>query len=110
MEEGRNIPLIVMLSAGSVICIACIVFKMTLLQTLLYVLFTLIGFYLIGLIIKKIIVSINRDAEERAALIAQELAEAKMKEEAEKEELQNKDAKDGKSEGTENGQEEITVS
>lgn len=106
MEEGRNIPLIVMLSAGSVICIACIFFKMTLLQTLLYVLLTLVGFYLIGLIIKKIIVSINRDAEERAALLAQELAEAKMKEEAEKEEV-NKDAKDG---NTEDGQEELTVS
>ena len=31
---------------------------------------------------KKIIVSINREAEERASLLAQELAEAKMKEEA----------------------------
>lgn len=87
MEEGRNIPLITMLSAGSVICIACIVFKISLLQTLTYVLLTLVGFYLIGLIIRKIILSINRDAEERARLLEQEKAEAKMKEEAEQEEL-----------------------
>lgn len=87
MEEGRNIPLITMLSAGSVICIACIVFKLSLLQTLTYVLLTLVGFYFIGLIIRKIIISINRDAEERARLLEQEKAEAKMKEKAEQEEL-----------------------
>ena len=71
MEEGRNIPLIIMLSAGSVISIACIVYKFTLLQTLLLVLGTLDVFYLIGLIIKNIILKINRDAEDREALLAQ---------------------------------------
>jgi len=87
MEEGRNIPLIVMLSAGSIISIACIIYKFTLLHTLLLVLGTLLVFYVIGLIIKRIIVSINRDAEERAALLAMEENEAKMKEEAERAEL-----------------------
>ena len=87
MEEGRNIPLIIMLSAGSVISVACIIYKFTLLQTLLFVLGTLIVFYIIGLIIKKLILSINRDAEERAALLAKEEYEAKQKEEAEKEEV-----------------------
>ena len=110
MEEGRNIPLIIMLLAGSVISIACIIFQVPLLQTLIYVLLTLIGFYLVGLIIRKIIVSINREAEERASLLAQELAEAKMKEEAEKEELQNKEAKDGEAGVTDNRQDDITVS
>ena len=87
MEEGRNIPLIIMLSAGSIISIACIVYKFTLLHTLLLVLATLIVFYIIGLIVKKIIISINHDAEERAALLAQEEYEAKQKELAEQEEV-----------------------
>ncbi len=90
MEEGKNIPLIIMLSAGSIISIACIVYKFTLLHTLILVLATLIVFYIIGLIIKKIIVSINHDAEKRAALLAQEEYEAKQKELAEKEELAEK--------------------
>ena len=90
MEEGRNIPLIIMLSAGSIISIACIVYKFSLLHTLLLVLITLVVFYIIGLIIKKLIVSINRDAEQRAALIAQEELETKQKEQAEQEEVTNK--------------------
>lgn len=87
MEEGRNIPLIIMLSAGSIISIACIVYDFSLLHTLLLVLGTLIVFYLIGLIIKKIILTINHDAEQRAALLAQEEYEAKQKELAEQEEV-----------------------
>lgn len=87
MEEGRNIPLVIMLTAGSIISIACIVYKFTLLQTLLLVLITLIVFYILGLIIKRLFISINRDAEERAALLAQEEYEAKQKELAEQEEI-----------------------
>ena len=56
-------------------------------ETLLFVLGTLILFYIIGLIVKKIILSINHDAEERAALLAQEEYEAKQKELAEQEEI-----------------------
>lgn len=67
--EGKNIPLIIMLSAGSIISIACIVYDFSLLDTLLIVLATLIGFYFIGQIIKKLILSINKNAEERAALL-----------------------------------------
>lgn len=85
MEEGRNIPLIIMLSAGSVISIACIIYKFSLMETLLFVLGTLILFYILGLIVKKIILSINHDAEERAALLAQEEYEARQKELAEQE-------------------------
>lgn len=90
MEEGRNIPLIIMLSAGSIISVACIIYRFSLLHTLLLVLGTLIVFYLIGLIVKKIILSINRDAEERAALLAQEEYEAKQKELAEQKEVDAK--------------------
>ena len=56
MEEGRSIPLVIMLSAGSIISIACIVYKFSLLHTLLLVLITLIVFYIAGLIVKNIIV------------------------------------------------------
>jgi len=91
MEEGKNIPLIIMLSAGSVISIACIIYKFDLLHTLLLVLGTLVVFYLLGLIVKRIILSINRDAEERAALLAQEEYEAKQKELAEREEIATRD-------------------
>ncbi|MBQ7864706.1 MAG: hypothetical protein IJ420_03340 [Lachnospiraceae bacterium] len=91
MEEGRNIPLIIMLSAGSIISIACIIYKFSMMETLLLVLGTLIIFYIIGLIVKKIILSINHDAEERAALLAQEEYEAKQKELAEQEEIATQD-------------------
>ena len=87
MEEGRNIPLIIMLSAGSIISIACIVYGFSMMNTLLWVLGTLVVFYLIGLIIKKIVLSINRDAEQRAALFEQEENEARQKELAEQEEI-----------------------
>ena len=98
MEEGRNIPLIIMLSAGSIISVACIIYNFSLLHTLLCVLGTLIVFYIIGLIVKRIILAINHDAEERARLLAQEEAEAKQKELAEKEELATQNA----TEATEN--------
>lgn len=87
MEEGRNIPLIIMLSAGSVISVACIIYRFTLMQTLLLVLGTLLVFYAIGLLVKKIILTINHDAEKRASLLAQEENEAKNKELAESEEI-----------------------
>ena len=87
MEEGRNIPLIIMLSAGSIISIACIVYGFSMLNTLLWVLGTLVVFYLIGLIIRRMILSINRDAEKRAALLEQEENEARQKELAEQEEI-----------------------
>lgn len=88
MEEGRNIPLIIMLFAGSIISVACIVYDFSLLHTLILVLATLIVFYLVGLIVKKIILKINHDAEERAALLAQEELEAQQKELAESEEVE----------------------
>lgn len=67
--EGKNIPLIIMLSAGSIISIACIAYDFSLLDTLIVVLATLVGFYFVGQIVKKIILSINKNAEERAAIL-----------------------------------------
>ncbi len=78
-EEGRNIPLIIMLFAGSIVSIACIVYKFSLLQTLCFVLATLVVFYVIGLFVKKIVLTINREAEERAVLLAREEKEARQK-------------------------------
>ena len=88
MKEGRNIPLVVMLFAGSIVSIACIVYKFSLTQTLFFVLATLIVFYIIGLIVKKIILKINHDAEQRAVLLAREEQEARRKELAESEEIE----------------------
>lgn len=81
--EGRNIPLIIMLFAGSVISIACIFYDFSLLQTLIFVLLTLFVFYIIGQIFKKLLLKINRDAENRAALLSQEEEEAETLEDGE---------------------------
>ena len=89
MKEGKNIPLVIMLFAGSIVSIACIVYKFSLTQTLIFVLATLVVFYLIGLIIKKIILKINHDAEQRAVLLAREEEEAKRKELAEREVIED---------------------
>ena len=89
MKEGKNIPLVVMLFAGSIVSIACIVYKFSLTQTLIFVLATLVVFYLIGLIIKKIILKINHDAEQRAVLLAREEEAAKRKELAEREVIED---------------------
>ena len=89
MKEGKNIPLVIMLFAGSIVSIACIVYKFSLTQTLIFVLATLVIFYLIGLIIKKIILKINHDAEQRAVLLAREEEEAKRKELAELEVIED---------------------
>ena len=88
--EGRNIPLIIMLSAGSVICIACIVYDFSLLDTLIIVLATLIGFYFAGQIVKKIILSINKNAEERAELL--KLAEEEEAQNSEENEIEQEDS------------------
>jgi len=95
MEEGKNIPLLVMLSAGSVISVACIIYDFDLLRTLILVLSTLVVFYLIGLIIKKIVLKINHEAEERAALLKQQEEEVKKKEAAESEEVETKNVTAG---------------
>ena len=89
--EGKNIPLIIMLTAGSIISIACIVYDFTFMETLCIVLGTLVVFYLLGLIVKKIILTINRNAEERAALLESQKEEEKAVSDAEKAEVEGED-------------------
>ena len=101
--EGRNIPLIIMLLAGSAVSIACIIYRFSLLQTLIFVLLTLLAFYLIG----QIILKINHDAEERAALLAREKEEAEA---AAMEEAEGDLASGTVSDGTEKQKQDFTVS
>ena len=60
----------------------------SLLQTLAFVLATLVSFYIIGLVIKKIVITINQDAEERAVLLEREEKAALQKEMIESEEVE----------------------
>lgn len=80
-DKSKNIPLIIMLSAGILACIMCIIRKQSLLSTLIVVLLVVLVFYIIGLIAKKIIVKINRDAHEAAMERERELQAAKELEE-----------------------------
>lgn len=75
--EGKNIPPIITLSAAVVACGICILRGASLYTTLKIVLLVMIVFYIIGCIARKILVKIDRDAEESAAerqRIEQELA------------------------------------
>ena len=80
-DKSKNIPLIIMLSAGILSCIMCIIRKQSLLSTLIVVLFVILTFYIIGLIVKRIIVKINREAQEAAMERERALQEAKELEE-----------------------------
>lgn len=67
-----------MLTAGLVISISCIIFKIKLVPGILITLSTMLFFYIIGLLITKLIDKINLDAENKAI----ELTEAEeMKDE-----------------------------
>ena len=86
--EGKNIPPIITLSAAVIACGICIFRSASLYTTLKIVLLVMLIFYLIGCIAQKILVKIDRDAEEAAAerqrieqeLAAKELAEAELEE------------------------------
>ena len=75
--EGKNIPPIITLSAAMISCLICIWRGATLYTTLKIVLITMVIFYIIGRIAQKILVKIDKDAEEAALerqRIEQELA------------------------------------
>ena len=84
--EGKNIPPIITLSAAVIACGICILRGASLYTTLKIVLLVMIIFFIIGCIAQKILVKIDRDAEEAAAerqrieqeLAAKELAEAEL--------------------------------
>lgn len=85
-DRSKNIPLVIMLAAGMIACIMCIIRKQSLLSTLLVVLLVIITFYIIGLIVKKILIKINNDAHEAALARERELQAAKELEELQEEE------------------------
>ncbi len=89
--EGKNIPPFITLSAAMIACVICILRGATLYTTLKIVLLVMVIFYIIGLIVQKVLVKINKDAEEAALerqrieqeLAAKELAEAELQKQAE---------------------------
>lgn len=91
--EGKNIPPFITLSAAMIACVICIVRGASLYTTLKIVLAVMVVFFVIGLIAQKILVKIDRDAEEAALerqrieqeQAAKELAEAELAKAAEEE-------------------------
>lgn len=85
--EGKNIPPFITLSAAVIACIICIRREASLYTTLKIVLAVMIIFYIIGCVVRKILVKINEDAEEAALeqqraeqeLAAKELADAEAR-------------------------------
>lgn len=61
----NNIASIIMLSAGMVAVICCIIMKFPLDQTLIIVLITLFVFMILGFIAQRIIQKMNKEADER---------------------------------------------
>ena len=84
--EGKNIPPFITLSAAMVACVICILRDASLYMTLKIVLLVMVIFYIIGRIAQKILVKIDKDAEEAALerqrieqeQAARELAEAEL--------------------------------
>lgn len=108
--EGKNIPPLITLSAAMISCVICILRGASLYTTLKIVLLVMVIFYIIGLIVQKVLVKINKDAEEAALerqrieqeLAAKELAEAELEKQAEQEKA---DGEGSSSEGTESTEE-----
>lgn len=108
--EGKNIPPFITLSAAMISCVICILRGASLYTTLKIVLLVMVIFYIIGLIVQKVLVKINKDAEEAALerqrieqeLAAKELEEAELEKQAEQEKA---DGEGSSSEGTESTEE-----
>lgn len=77
----KRLAIIIMLAAGFIISVSCILFKINLVPGLLILASTLLVFYIIGRLITKLIDKINTDAENRAV----ELANAETVEQSEEE-------------------------
>lgn len=86
--KNKNIPAVIMLSAGAIASVCGIVNRFTFLNTLKITLIVLVIFYVIGLIVGKVITKINKEAtdsylikqkdelEEKQDLLHEELDEA----------------------------------
>ncbi len=86
--KNKNIPAIITLCAGAIASITCIVNRYDLVSTLGIVLCVLIVFYIVGLIVGKIIVKTNKAASD--AYIEQErkkIKAAKMEEAASEDDM-----------------------
>ena len=94
--EGKNIPPLITLSAAMIACVICILRDASLYTTLKIVLLVMLIFYLIGRIAQKILVKIDKDAEE-AALERQRIEQEQAARELAEAELANKSetAEDG---------------
>ena len=87
--EGKNIPPIITLSAAVIACGICIMRGASLFTTLKIVLIVMVIFFIIGCVAQRILVKIDKDAEEAAMerqrieqdLAARELEEAELKKE-----------------------------
>ncbi len=83
--KKKSIAFIIMLLAGTVIAFTCLLNKIPLTTSFLYIAASLLFFYILGLIINGIITKMNTEAEARAKELKkmQKEAEEKAKEEAE---------------------------
>ena len=87
--EGKNIPPLITLSAAMIACVICILRDASLYTTLKIVLLVMVIFYIIGRIAQKILVKIDKDAEE-AALERQRIEQEQAARELAEAELANK--------------------
>lgn len=88
MNRTKYIPAIVMLTAGFVVCIVTFLNKYSLKGALMAILFTMVGFLIIGYMIKFvvnkfIIIPMMEEAERRAQEEAEEAAKAEEEPETE---------------------------
>ncbi len=78
--EGKNIPPMITLSAAVITCVICIMRDASLYTTLKLVLLVMVIFYIIGRIVQKILIKIDKDAEEAALQRQREEQELAAKE------------------------------
>lgn len=96
--QNRYIPAITMLSAGAIVSIFCIIYKVDTLYGLKLLLGMLIVFYIVGLVVKRIFSKIQEDANQRAAKI-KEMEEAADSEEQQQEENEEDNEENEDSQG-----------
>ena len=98
--EGKNIPPIITLSAAMIAFVICVMRGASLYTLLKILLVVTVIFYIIGRIVQKILVKINKDAEEAALQRQKEEQERAAKElqEAELEQKMSEHAGEGTAE------------